>query len=83
MEKKSEIWVYLAKIWKLWKMLFHLLLEVAENSKRTFRLNGKRPIVCYNAVFSVVTFLPREGRCVTTRLVCGFHQQHNNPEDIF
>ena len=29
--------------WKFWKMLFHSLLEVAENSNRTFWLNGKRP----------------------------------------
>ena len=28
---------------KFWKMLFHSLLEVAENSNRTFWLNGKRP----------------------------------------
>ena len=29
--------------WKFWKMLFHLLLEVDENSKRTFWLNVKSP----------------------------------------
>ena len=28
---------------KFWKMLFHSLLEVAENSNRKFWLNGKRP----------------------------------------
>ena len=40
-EKKfPKIWVYLAR--KFWKMLFHSLLEVAENSNRKFWLNGKR-----------------------------------------
>ena len=29
--------------WKCSKTLFHSLLEVAENSNRTFWLNGKRP----------------------------------------
>ena len=33
-----------ALFWKFWKMLFHSLLEVAENSNRTFWLNGKRPL---------------------------------------
>ena len=28
--------------WKFWKKLFHSLLEVTENSNRTFWLNGKR-----------------------------------------
>ena len=28
---------------KFWKMLFHSLLEVAENSNQAFWLNGKRP----------------------------------------
>ena len=31
--------------WTFWKMLFHSLLEVAENSNRTFWLNGKRPLL--------------------------------------
>ena len=30
--------------WTFWKMLFHSLLEVAENSNRAFWLNGKRPL---------------------------------------
>ena len=29
--------------WKVWKMLFHSLLEVVKNSNRTFWLSGKRP----------------------------------------
>ena len=29
--------------WNIWKMLFHSLLEVAENSHWTFWLNGTRP----------------------------------------
>ena len=29
--------------WKFWKILFHSLLKVAENSNWTFWLNGKRP----------------------------------------
>ena len=40
-EKFRKIWVYLARLasfWKFWKMLqqFHSLLEIAENSNRTF-----------------------------------------------
>ena len=46
-EKKiSKIWVYLARLpcfWKFWRMPFHSLLEVAENSNPTLWLNGKRP----------------------------------------
>ena len=30
-------------LWTFWKMLFHSLLEVAENSNQSFWLNGKRP----------------------------------------
>ena len=30
-------------LWKFWRMLCHSHLEVAENLKRTFWLNGKRP----------------------------------------
>ena len=33
-----------ALCWKFLKMLFHLLLEIAENSSRTFWSNGKRPL---------------------------------------
>ena len=33
-----------ALCWKFLKMLFHLLLEIAENSIRTFWSNGKRPL---------------------------------------
>ena len=29
--------------WKFWKMLFHSLVEVAENSNQTFWSNGKCP----------------------------------------
>ena len=31
--------------WKFWKMLFHSLLEVAENSYQTFWLNEKWPLI--------------------------------------
>ena len=31
-------------LWKFWKMLLYLQLEIAENSNRTFWLNGKRHI---------------------------------------
>ena len=44
--KKVSSWVYLARVssfWKFRKMLFHSLLEVAENLNRTFWLNEKRP----------------------------------------
>ena len=34
--------------WKIWKMLFHSLLEVAENSHWTFWLNGTRPKDVYH-----------------------------------
>ena len=34
----------LSSFWKFLKKLFRSLLEVAENSNRKFRSNGKRPI---------------------------------------
>ena len=41
---KEKIGVYLEKVvlffWKFWKILFHSLLKVVENSNRTFWLNG-------------------------------------------
>ena len=43
-EKNSKIWVCHVCLdtlyWKFCKMLFHLLLEVEENSKLTVWLNG-------------------------------------------
>ena len=33
----------LALFWKIWKMIVHLLLQVAENLNWTICLNGKRP----------------------------------------
>ena len=41
----AKICVYLAtsSSWKFLEMLFHLLREVAENSKLTFWLNEERP----------------------------------------
>ena len=42
----SKIWVYHARLsffWKFFKVLFHSLLEVADNSNSMFWLNGKRP----------------------------------------
>ena len=49
-EWKENVWekifdnIMFYRFWKFWNMLFHWLLEVAECSKRTFWLNGKRPI---------------------------------------
>ena len=50
----SKIWVYLARLSSV--VLFVSLLEVAENSNRTFWLNGKRPeFVFFNyEVFATV-----------------------------
>ena len=42
----SKIWVYHSRLscfWKFFKVLFHSLLDVADNSNSTFWLNGKRP----------------------------------------
>ena len=42
-----KFWVCLARFspfWTFWKKLLRSLLEVAENSNRKFRSNGKRPI---------------------------------------
>ena len=46
-EKKNSKFGYTLRgcplFWKFWKMLlFHSLVEIAENSNRTFWLNGKR-----------------------------------------
>ena len=37
--------------WKFWKMLFHSLQEAAENSKRTFWVNGKCPMSLASELF--------------------------------
>jgi len=51
-EKNSKIWVYLARLSsfsEILELLFHSLLEVADNSNRTFWLNGKRPIFTHSS----------------------------------
>ena len=54
--------------WKVWKMLFHSLLEVAKNSNRTFWLSGKRPrCTCTHGCF--VPWLTAKGLLARTNAI--------------
>ena len=44
-KKIFELGIGFPPFWKFWKMLFHSLLEVAENSNQTFWLNAKCPLI--------------------------------------
>ena len=44
-KKKSKTWVYLpwlSSFLEIWKLLFHSLQKAAENSNRTFWVNGNK-----------------------------------------
>ena len=69
--------------WKFWKILFFLLLEVAEYSNRTFWLNGKCPWLltnCYknNHDISSVLFSFGGGVCFSVRFNINFSLRPDN-----